>query len=177
MRVSLAHIKFTVSVNQSKLLKPAVALLPMMIALSLSGMILGLIALTQLFYLGNEFDPFTPYAALVPGNPLPRLNGLECQALRDASGSVPLNTRVCDLRPNDSNFHLIRIRLCNHKIQDVTFQAANLQVYDVVRYWGPANTLHPFEVGYTVRSRTRANTLAAFVNDVWVGRIQWPSSC
>lgn len=177
MRMALARIKFVLSLAQSKSPKSILMVLPLMLALSLSGLSLCLLVVMQMLYLEDDFDPFAPYAAFEPGRPLPRFPSLECQTVHDASGSVPVNTRVCDLHPNDSSFHLIRIRVCNHRIQDVTFQAHMLQVYDVVRYWGPANTLHPFEVGYTVRSRTKANTPAAFVSDVWIGRIQWPPSC
>jgi hypothetical protein len=80
-------------------------------------------------------DPFAPYEALMPGQPLPpEVDSHLCEIQFNVLG--PYNSLICDLHPDDDHFLQIRIRVCQGIIQNVMFQARHVQIVDLVRRWG-----------------------------------------
>jgi hypothetical protein len=160
--------------------------LPLLVTLGLFGAMVGVLAGTALTFPDGYPDPFAPYAAFVPGQPLPRFDPSMCEVQNDRDR--PLNILVCFLYPKDGHFSWIRIRACKGVIQDVIFKADNLQVVDVLNHWKESHSAESDETPHTYSISWHGNVYMpndvkmrishqANIRYIWLGGQSWSETC
>jgi len=83
---------------------------------------------------GEYPDPFAPYEAIMPGQPVAALEQYPCQ-FEKALDREP-EPSFCRIRPGEGVFSEVIVLFYNDKIWQVVFKTEVLRVGDLVQRWG-----------------------------------------
>jgi hypothetical protein len=109
--------------------------MPLLVTLGLFGAMVGVLAGTILIYPGGYPDPFAPYDAIMPGQPIAALDDYSWCDPKHRSLAYNSIT-ICP------PFEIVVAKFDSDTIQSVWFHTETLQVVDLVRHWGTPDSVH-----------------------------------
>jgi hypothetical protein len=120
-----------------------------------SALMLVLVIIQALLYPDGYPDPFTPYAAILPGNPTTVVTGqysCDRELLAPVFQQEPVfevsGQSSCAINANSDSFDRIIVTSRNGEIRDVQFLAPKLQAIELVRRWGRPNRIQQAHHNY-----------------------------
>jgi hypothetical protein len=120
-----------------------------------SALMLMLVIIQALLYPDGYPDPFTPYAAILPGNPTTVVTGqysCDRELLAPVFQQEPVfevsGQSSCVINANSDSFDRIIVTSRNGKIREVQFLAAKLQAIALIGRWGRPDRIRRSTEGY-----------------------------
>ena len=97
---------------------------------------------------GFPTDPFQPYTAIAPGQPVPVLEGYTCGTVDDDQAQ---SQNYCYIQPEEGPIASVTIFIEGQKVSAVWYKVRDLRMGDVARHWGRPKTVYVGSSSYVAR--------------------------